>query len=207
MRCSFSLHADRSRCRSKLGFTVLEMMIGLSILALVLGNMVMLQNATSDSYESGVFGSALEDGAETTMDRIALAIMSTSVDRLDEVLSAPLFVSSVEYEVVTDIVDGVPVIGVPERIEFISETGQIVWTRNPDQPDEMKLAWTKHVPGLLEGEIVNGEDDNGNGVADEQGLAFNRNENQIQIRLTLSRLDSNGVEYTRTRSRRVTCRN
>ncbi len=192
---------------AKAGFTIIEMMIGLAILALVLGNMLMLQNATSDSYESGVFGSVLEDGAETTMDRIALAVMSTSVDRLDEVLTAPSFVSSIEYEVVTDIVDGVPVIGVPERIEFLTETGEIIWTRNPEAPDEMQLTWTKHVPGMLEGESDNGVDDNGNGLTDEEGLAFNRDVNQIQVSLTLSRMDSNGVEYTRTRTRRVTCRN
>ncbi|MFT7484561.1 MAG: hypothetical protein ACI9F9_000401 [Candidatus Paceibacteria bacterium] len=205
-RCASVFGPCRSQLRTA-GFTVIEMVIGLAILTLVMGNMVMLQNATSDSYESGVFGSVLEDGAESTMDRIALAIMSTSVDRLDEVLTAPSFVSSVEYEVVTDIVAGVPVIGVPERIEFTSATGQILWTRDPGTPDEMQLTWTKHVPGLLEGEEANGIDDNGNGLDDEEGLAFNRNENQITVRLTLSRADSHGVVYTRTRSRRVTCRN
>jgi len=182
-------------------------MIGLAILAIVLGNMAMLQKATSDNYESSVFGSVLEDGVEMTMDRIALAMMSTNVESLDEVLSAPGFVSSVEYDVINDIVNGAPVLGVPERIEFVTATGEIVWTRNPDAPDEMELTWTKHVPGLLDGEVINAIDDNENGIADEQGLAFNRDKKQIQIRLTLSRMDSQGVMYTRTRSRRVTVRN
>lgn len=191
------------------GFSVLELVIGTAILALIMGNIVMLQGATGDAYESGVFGSTLEEGADITMDRIALAIMSTSADRLDEVLTAPSFVSSIDYEVVTDVVEGVPVVGVPERIEFDTPTGRILWTRNPDEEDEMQLTWSKWVPEMLEGEgsAPNGEDDNGNGVQDEGGLAFNRDANQITVRLTLSRTDSHGVEYTRTRSRRITCRN
>jgi hypothetical protein len=194
---------------ARAGFSMLELIIGTSILALILGNIVMLQGATGNAYESGVFGSALEESAEITMDRIALAIMSTSVDRLEEVLTAPSFVTAIEYEVVTDVVDGIPVVGLPERIELDSPNGKILWTRNPDEPDEMQLIWSKWVPVLLEGEgaVPNGEDDNDNGVEDEGGLAFNRDASQITIRLTLSRTDSHGVEYTRTRSRRITCRN
>ncbi len=194
---------------AKAGFSVLELVIGTSILALIMGNIVMLQGATGNAYESGVFGSTLEEGADITMDRIALAIMSTSVDRLDEVLTAPSFVSSIEYEVVTDVVEGVPVVGLPERIEFDTPNGRILWTRNPDEDDQMQLTWSKFVPGLLEGEgaVPNGVDDNENGITDEQGLAFNRDASQITVRLTLSRTDSHGVVYTRTRSRRITCRN
>jgi len=200
------VRAPASKTR-RAGFSLLELMIGVAIMGLILGNIVMLQNASNDAYESGVFGSAMDDSVETTMDRIALAVMSTSVDRLDEVLSAPSFVSSIEYEVVTDVVNGAPVVGVPERIEFVTASGQIVWTRNPDATDEQSLVWSKHVPEMLEGESPNGEDDNGNGIADEEGLAFDRDASQITIRLTMSRTDSNHIEYTRTRSRRVTCRN
>lgn len=200
------MRAPASKTR-RAGFSLLELMIGVAIMGLILGNIVMLQNASNDAYESGVFGSAMDDSVETTMDRIALAVMSTSVDRLDEVLSAPSFVSSIEYEVVTDVVNGAPVVGVPERIEFVTASGQIVWTRNPDATDEQSLVWSKHVPEMLEGESPNGEDDNGNGIADEEGLAFDRDASQITIRLTMSRTDSNHIEYTRTRSRRVTCRN
>lgn len=199
----------QSQSLARAGFSALELVIAIAILGLVMGNVVMLQRASGNAYESGVFGSVLEEGADITMDRIALAVMSTSADRLDEVLTAPSFVSVIDYEVVTDVVDGVPVVGVPERIEFHLDTGKVVWSRNPDEPDELQVTWSKWVPGLLEGEgaVPNNEDDNGNGVVDEQGLAFNRDASQITVHLTLSRMDSKGVEYTRTRSRRITCRN
>lgn len=185
---------------------MLEVMIGLALLAIVLGNIAMLQNASADAYESGIFGSALEDKAEETMDRIAIAIMSTSIDSLDEVLSAPSSVSDIDYEVVLEIVDGEPVLGTPEEITFRSEDGQIVWVQDPGSAQEMEISWSRYVSGMLEGEEPDGEDNN-NGINDEEGLAFNRDVNQITIRLTLARSDSNHVEYTRTRSRRVTCRN
>ncbi|MFT7668564.1 MAG: hypothetical protein ACI8X5_001258 [Planctomycetota bacterium] len=191
----------------KSGLSLLEAMIVLAATALLLGNIAMVQTASGDAHESSIFSSALEDQAETTMDRIALAIMSTSIEDLDDVLSAPSFVSSIDYEVVTDVVDGQPIVGTPERIEFDMPRGRVIWKREPDSDDELEVTWAKYVPGLLEGEEPNGIDDNGNGMEDESGLAFNLNIKQITVRLTLRRVDSNGIEYTKTRSRRVTCRN
>ena len=192
---------------TKRGASLLEAIIALTVTALLLGNIAMVQSATGDAYESSVFGSNLEDKADTTMDRIALAIMSTSIDRLDEVLNAPSFVSSIDYEVVTDVVDGEPIIGTPERIQFDVGDSKVVWVRDPDTPDATEVVWTKHVPMLLEGEEPDAVDNNGNGIADEQGLNFSAKQNQITVHLTLTRTDSRGTEYTRTVSRRVTCRN
>ncbi len=191
----------------KSGMSMLEAIIALTVTAMLLGNIAMVERATGDAYESSVFSSTLEDQAETTMDRIALAVMSTSADRLDEVLAAPGFVSSIDYEIVTDVVDGEPIIGTPERIEFDLPEGKVIWKRAPDTPDEMEVTWTKNVPPMLEGEVLDGVDNNGNGINNEEGLAFDLNINQITIRLTLQRTDSRGTEYTRTLSRRVTCRN
>lgn len=186
---------------------MLEAIIALTVTALLLGNIAMVQNATGDAYESSVFGSNLEDQADTTMDRIALAVMSTSIDRLDEVLNAPSFVSSIDYEVVTDVVNGQPIIGTPERIQFDVGESKVIWVRDPDTPEATEITWTKHVPMLLEGEEPDAIDNNGNGIADEQGLNFSANQSQITVHLTLTRTDSRGVEYTRTVSRRITCRN
>ncbi len=186
---------------------MVEVVISLTILGIILGNIVMLQSASANAYESGVFGSTLEDSAESTMDRIALAVMSTRIDSLDEVLAAPGFCSEIDYEVVLDVIDGEPVFGAPEKIEFLMSTGQVMWTRDPESPEGVEISWSRYVSEMLEGEVPNGVDDNGNGIADEQGLAFNRDVNQIMIRLTLTREDSNHVQYTKTKTRRVTCRN
>lgn len=189
------------------GFSLIELMIGIAVAGLILGNLAMVVRTSTSAVESGVFGSNLEDRADRTMDRIALALMSTSSEKLDEVQFAPNHVSAIDYEVIVDVVDGDPFEGVPERIEFDAEVGRIVWKRAPDSPDEMENVWTRWVPGLQEGETFNGVDDNGNGLTDEEGLAFNRDQEQVLVRLTLEREDSKKVVYVRSRSRRVTCRN
>lgn len=192
---------------SRAGFSLIELMIGIAVAGLILGNLAMVVRTSTTAVESGVFGSNLEDRADRTMDRIALALMSTSAEKLDEVQFAPNHVSAIDYEVIVDVVDGDPFEGVPERIEFDSQEGRIVWKRAPDSPDEMQNVWTRWVPGMQEGEEFNGVDDNGNGLTDEEGLAFNRDAEQVLVRLTLQREDSKKVVYVRSRSRRVTCRN
>ncbi len=97
--------------------------------------------------------------------------------------------------------------GTPERIEFQAGSGKIVWKRDPGAPEEMQTVWTRWVPDYLQGETPNGLDDNGNGLADEEGLAFNLESSQVFIRLTLERTDSKNVQYVRTNGRRATCRN
>ncbi|MCB9914132.1 MAG: hypothetical protein H6828_03155 [Planctomycetes bacterium] len=186
---------------------MLEAIIALAVTAILLGNIAMVQRATGDAYESSVFGSNLQDQADTTMDRIALALMSTDFESLDEVMAAPGFVSAIDYEVVADVEDGEPIVGTPERIEFDLGNSRIVWKRDPGAADEMSVVWTKHVSDMLEGELPDPGDDNGNGIVDETGLAFNADERQITVRLTLRRTDSRGTEYVRTTSRRITCRN
>ncbi|MCA8979123.1 MAG: prepilin-type N-terminal cleavage/methylation domain-containing protein [Planctomycetes bacterium] len=197
------LHKQSDRA----GFSLIELMIGIAVAGLILGNLAMVVRTSTSAVESGVFGSNLEDRADRTMDRIALALMSTSAEKLDEVQFAPNHVSAIDYEVIVDVVDGDPFEGVPERIEFDAQEGRIIWKRAPDSPDEMQNVWTRWVPGMQEGETFNGIDDNGNGLADEEGLAFNRDAEQILVRLTLEREDSKKVVYVRSRSRRVTCRN
>ena len=189
------------------GYSLVELAIGIAVAGLILGNLAMVVRTSTTAVESGVFGSNLEDRADRTMDRIALALMSTSAEKLDEVQFAPNHVSAIDYEVVVDVVDGDPFEGTPERIEFDAQAGRIVWRRAPESPDEMQSVWTRWVPGMLEGEEFNGQDDNGNGLTDEEGLAFNRDDEQILVRLTLEREDSKRVLYVRSRSRRVTCRN
>jgi len=192
---------------SRAGFTLIELMIGVAVAGLILGNLAMVVRTSTSAVESGVFGSNLEDRADRTMDRIALALMSTSVEKLDEVQFAPNHVSAIEYEVIVDVIDGDPFEGTPERIEFQAQEGRIVWMRDPGAAEEMRNVWTRWVPGMLEGETPNGIDDNGNGLADEEGLAFNRDLGQILVNLTLEREDSKKTVYVRSRSRRVTCRN
>ena len=55
--------------------------------------------------------------------------------------------------------------------------------------------------------MPNGVDDNGNGLIDEQGLAFTIFRNTVTIRLSLLRLSADGQPIEKTVETTVTCRN
>ena len=98
--------------------------------------------------------------------------------------------------------------GAPHEIVIIEvDTGQVVWRENHDLPGERRIVWTKWVTDLLEGEQANAEDDNGNGLEDEAGLAFDMEGRKITIRITLQSVDAEGNTMTRTVEKRVTARN
>ncbi|MEQ1892117.1 MAG: hypothetical protein ABL998_06210 [Planctomycetota bacterium] len=60
---------------------------------------------------------------------------------------------------------------------------------------------------LAEGELDDGDDDNGNGLVDEEGLSFERTGGRLVIRLSLESLDSNGNSLVRTVQTSVRLRN
>ena len=83
----------------------------------------------------------------------------------------------------------------------------MLWRKNPDTPEELRVAWCNVVRPFLEGELMNGEDDNGNGVIDEKGLSFVVQQNAVNIRLSLERPTRGGESITQTVETMVTIRN
>ena len=67
--------------------------------------------------------------------------------------------------------------------------------------------WCKVVRPFLEGEQMNGVDDNGNGLIDEKGLVFTLDGSRVTVRLTLERKSETGELITRTVETMITCRN
>lgn len=195
------------RSLRRAGFTVIEVMIGLTILALLATNMTIVMNTSSSVYEAGVLRGAIENQASLTMDRIALALMSSAGEGLEPLAEAPYATSILDYDVSLGSLDGQMVWGDPERIELQPMNGQIVWTQRPDEPDSRSLVWSRWATDYLEGETFNGLDDNDNELQDEGGLSFSMEGNKVLIHLTLERMDDQGETYTKTLTTRVTCRN
>lgn len=192
--------------RPRAGLTMVELVIALAILGLVLVNVSTIVKSSTAVYNSGALVGRLEDQAQQVMDRIAYAILSARAQDL-QVPPPPLSVSTIDYETLLGIENGHDVWGDPSRIELDLPDGQVLWRQNPDGEDERRVVWTKWVPELLEDEIANGEDDNGNALFDEAGLAFGMEDGQVTIRLTLRRTDNDRTVYIRTLEARVTCRN
>jgi type II secretory pathway pseudopilin PulG len=189
------------------GFTIVEVVIAAAILGLIVLNMSMVMKTSSAAYGTGVFKSVLEDQAELTMDRIELAVMSSSEKAISPQNAAPLSTPVLDYESSLGFQEGKLVSSDPERIQFLPTTGQVVWSQNPGLPEERSVVWSNWVPFHLEKEIANGTDDNGNGLIDETGLAFDKSGPKVNINLTLERKDSEGKVHTKTSKSVVTCRN
>lgn len=192
--------------RRRAGFTLIEVMIAVAILALIAVNISMVLKTSSSAYKSGVFASTLEDQFNQTLDRITLALMSSSVDELNPLLDKGLHTSEIEYVVSLGMEDGEVVLSDPEKIAFLPDEGTVVWTENPDGGGRT-VVWAKGVPIAYDGELINGVDDNANGLVDEAGLSFEREGSRVNVLLTLQRRDSNGVLYVQRQTTTVTCRN
>lgn len=191
------------------GFTMLELVIALTILALVSVNVVMVARTGSEAARSGAFRQTLNDEADQTLDRISLALMSSDAEDLYPVAIAPLYTNEVTYTVSLGVEDGTPVVSPPESIawEQTSERGRVRWAENPGTPDERIVTWSNWVPMFFDGELFNGKDDNDNVIVDESGLAFDMKGNLINIHLTVERQGPDGKWVPATRSLQVTARN
>jgi hypothetical protein len=97
--------------------------------------------------------------------------------------------------------------GADNDSDGLVDEGAIVRRVNPGSADETSVVLVNWVRELLEGELPNGLDDNGNGLIDESGLSFEIDGDTITIRLTLERFDAEGTLITRTVETAVTLKN
>ena len=196
------------RARLRAGFTLIEVLITVSLLSLVGANVYMVLADSSKAYESQTIAADTELQVRRTLDRIALAIMGSSRETLWTVEEAPFSAHALNFESNLGMQDGVPVWSEPQQIAMINEgSRKVAWFENPDFENERKVIWNKYVAEFSAGEIPNGIDDNGNGLTDELGLSFALNGNSVTIRLTLQRQGADGNWVTRELATTVTCRN
>jgi prepilin-type N-terminal cleavage/methylation domain-containing protein len=192
---------------ARAGFTLLEMTIGLVVVGLVLGNVVMMMGSSNDAYDRESSKANLELQLDQTLDRIVLALMSASRDSLDPGASNPAFHTALQFRQSLGVQDGEVQTSPQERIEFVVEGGEVIWREQPGEPDGRSVIWSRWTSQFLEGELLNGEDDNGNGLVDETGLSFVIEGSRVTVFLTLERTDSEGNRDVISRSAVVHCRN
>lgn len=197
---------DRNR---RSGFTVLELMIALTILALVAVNVSTVTRTGAQAARSGAFREQLNDEADQTLDRISLALMSSGAANLYPVVSAPLYTNEVTYSISLGVEGGRKIESMPESISWqqLEDRGRVQWRENPGLADERVVTWSNWVPTLFEGESFNGTDDNGNAIVDESGLAFDMRGELVNIHLTIERKGPDGNMTPTTRRIQVACRN
>jgi hypothetical protein len=192
------------------GWTLIELLIAATLAvaiatkaSLVVGDALSLAEVETASVH-------YEDQARRVLQRIELAVMGSDRDSLLPQVEE-VHTNSIRYTFSLGVEDGEVVWSAPEEIRLLDGTAAgreaVQWRENPDAADERAVVWTNLVSPLLEGELENGADDNGNGLIDEDGLSFVLEGNRVVIRLSLRRPEVDGRLVEETVESVVTCRN
>ena len=193
--------------RGRSGFSLVEVMIAVVLLGIVVAKLTIVIDQARDSYGHESARMAVEDRALYVLDRIAMAIMASDRESLDPEPELPTFTSRLKYQVSLGVEDGEVVWGDPEVISLDDSGESLYWAKNEGLPNQQLSTWANNVSQLLEEELLNGADDNANGLFDESGLNFVIDRNSVTIRLTLEGEDTDGRPIHHTVETTVTCRN
>jgi prepilin-type N-terminal cleavage/methylation domain-containing protein len=221
------------RCHSlaaRAGFTLLEVTIALVILALLAANVRIVSESGAAAVRSGAMRSSLENELELTLERITFALMSARDSEIEGPVPAPMPSSFVRFAAVLGRdASGKVLTGPTEQIAWAPhdntsggargpstpvstsvtrEGGRVMWTENADVDETRRITWSNAVPTAYMGEVDgNAEDDNGNDLLDEGGLAFAREGSEVRVLLTVERIDEHGRRQPVERSLRIAPRN
>ena len=188
------------------GFTLIETIIAMALVGLVLTKLMLVIDEARRAHEDESVTMMLEDQAMELVDRIAFAIVGSAREKLTPTQFAPLTSERIRYQLSLGVEDGAVVWGDPEVIGLEQEAGEVYWNQNEGEANERRVVWANTVSQMLEDELLNGIDDNGNSLADELGLSFVLEGDSVMIRLSLER-EREGKKVQVTKETTVTCRN
>lgn len=187
------------------GMTMIELMIVATLTVAIVLKAAFVVNAALGLANEETASMQGEDQARLIVDRIALAVMGsdrgTLLPQVEEIHS-----SSIKYSFFMGLEDGNLVWSDPEQI-CLEDGTKLAWCENPGTADERRTVWSNLVSPTLQGEVVNGVDDNGNGLIDEDGLSFVVEGDRVRIRLTLRHPELDGRTAEQTVESVVCCRN
>jgi type II secretory pathway pseudopilin PulG len=195
------------RAHERGGFTIIEALIAMALVGLVLTKLTMVVTQAQKAHTNEVATMVLEDQAAQVLDRVAFAIIGSDADTIDPVVEAPFSTDELSFRISMGVEEGEVIWGNPEQIGLRGDGSQLYWGQNVGEVEERIVVWCNTVSEMLEGELLNGYDDNGNNLDDELGLSFDKNGKSITIRMTLVTVDKEGRSREVTEQTTVTCRN
>jgi competence protein ComGC len=200
--------AAHIRLLGSAGFTLVEGMIGLSLVAILLVNTTMLIDTTQRAEQTNQEQLDLELTTAQVLNRLVIEMMEADQEATIPQNQAPNFSSSIDYQTSLGVEDGEEVLSAPSRIWLDPQLATVVHTENPGGGSAQDIVWARHVSEFLREEFgANGADDNSNSLIDEHGLSFNIEKSSVLIRLTLRKTTRSGREITASAETRATFRN
>jgi prepilin-type N-terminal cleavage/methylation domain-containing protein len=188
------------------GFTLLEVAVAASLLAVLMGALFGLIGRTQDLEGYAITEADLRTRARAALERIVRELRDSGPSTFSTLPAAPLGASSLTFQRAIGYAGGAVVYGPQERIAWrlspgevddgadddgdgLVDEGQVVFIRNPGTAEEQAVVLCDGVAEYGEGETANGLDDNLNGLIDERGLSFDLDATGkvLTVRLTLAR--------------------
>lgn len=203
-----------NRSSARAGFSMVEVLVASGVFSLVLAGTTLVVMTSSNTATDSSARNRVLDLARRAADRVA--------DELVNAGAATLFpdpepdgTDVLVFASVIGITAGAPDWGTPTRIAFeydpgelddgldndgdgLVDEGRIVMTRNEGLPGAQRVVLCRDVRELLEGEIPNLADDNGNGLDDESGFWVQRAGELVIVRVTVEKTGPEGVPITGT---------
>lgn len=217
------------RCRrldARAGTTLVEVTLGVALLAVFSGAAFLALDGSARSYGTGRVVAQLDLRARAAMDDVSDLLLAADFDSLTPAgVVAPASVSTLDFQRARGFAGGAVEWGPTERLLLESEPGELengidddgdgtvdegrlVLIEDPGAAGERRLVLCSQVSAALEGEILaNGEDDNGNGLIDERGFCIASAGRRLEIRLTLEARDQRGSRILCSSTRSATPRN
>ena len=206
------------------GLTLLDMAVGTSIFALLIGSAVTAARQGREAVKSASVNASVEAKVRRGLDRIARELVGVAGGSLTPAPDPFFGTDSLEFSEVASVVNGVPVLGPSQLIEFrydngelddgidndgdgLIDEGRVVLDRDVDDDDEPVIVLCRNVRELLEGEEADGDDTNGNGVIDESGFNVFRDGDVLTLRLTVEEPSDDVGTIARTLTTAVRLRN
>jgi len=193
--------------RTRAGFSLLELLISMSIMGAVLGGIAMIVQSSGDAFAAGSARMVLDGRGNRALARLVDMLRSADRETMAPSVSPPASTATLDFRNSLGPQVGGVVLGDTRRIQFVPGQGRVEWIDRLGLANERTLVICNRVPDLMEGEVVNNVDDNGNGLVDEPGLCFAIEDNTLTIRLTLEADGPHGATMSRTFQGLVFCRN
>jgi hypothetical protein len=206
------------------GFTFFEMVAALTVLAVIGGLGIKAIQLTGRASADTVQGSELDQRAHRALRRIVRDLQEARMSAFVPAPTPPLGASTIVYQCaeVLDIqfidwgenrrIDLVPsstdpLDGVDNDRDGLVDEHDLVLVRDAGLASERSTVLVRNVAPLLEGELPNALDDNGNGLVDEPGFCVLQRGEMLDLALSLMRVAPGGGVTTRTAETTVWPRN
>ena len=216
------MNTRRSHPTARTGFTFIEALIAMSLLAVMFLAVAQTSSRASDAFDEG----SAEHLLSTSVHR-ALERMGQRVELSDgTILAGPIatigsdlvsFQFPIDFEGPVVVMQGVELFAELEPGEL--DDGQdndgdglvdelhVVEVLGPGTPEERRSVLVRGVTELFLGELPNNLDDNDNGLIDEAGLSFSADGDVVTLRLSCQRRGEGGRLLAKTAETAVRLRN